>query len=223
MRLLLPAVIALVAAPAFAQDAPRPAPAPEADDREVEIEIETDDADGPVRYRVERDGDERDVVIRRRGVAPGTEEDVVRFRVPGPEGLAMFERLGDAPFAHLDLGDAPRMLREFSFGRGISDETRTRLRELQDQAHDLAREARTAEGRERDDAVRRLDAVLGELFDVRGQARREEAEALRERAQELMDEADEKEASLRDRSARRQALIEARRAELLGETPTEDW
>jgi hypothetical protein len=37
-----------------------------------------------------------------------------------------------------------------------------------------------------------------------------------------MAEADEKEASLRDRAARRQALIDARRAELLG-TESSDW
>lgn len=214
MRTLLCAALALAAVPALAQDDP------EADAPEVEVEIETDgETDGPLRFRVERDGEGR-VVIRR----PGADDEVFEFRVPSPEGFAGRFRVGDPPYDFF-RGQAPLALRDFAFGfgRGISEETRDRMRALQSEAREVAQEARRAEGRERDEAVRRLDGVLAELFEVRGQARQEEAEALRERARELMDEAAELEESLRDREARRQALIEARRAEMLGETPTDDW
>ena len=216
MRLLLCAALAAAALPALAQDVP------EAEAPEVEIEIESDErVDGPVRFRVEQD-DGRHVIIRRRGEAPGAEdEEVFEFRMPAPDAFEELSRLGER-FFRVD-GEAPRLLREFSLRPGVSPETRERMRALQDEARDLAREARRADDPDRDEATRRLDAVLGELFDVRGQARQEEADALRERARALMEEADEAEAALRDRRARRQALIDARRAELLGETATSDW
>ena len=215
MRLLLCAALALAAIPALAQDDP------EADDREVEIE----DIEGPIHIEVERDGDGHDgrVVIRRRGGPDG--ENVFRFRMPAPEDFADLEglRFGDGPHAFFRGGDAPFALRGFMGLRGVSEETRDRMATLQAEARQLAREARRADGAERDDLVRRLDAVLADLFEVRGQARQEEAGHLRERARELMDEAAELEDGLRERAARRQALIDARRAELLGETTTSDW
>lgn len=210
MRLLLCAALALAALPALAQDDP------EADDREVEIE----DIEGPVHIEVERDGDDGHVVIRRRGGPAG--ENVFRLRMPAPDDFAELHRLGEAPYAFFG-GDAPFALRGFMGLRGVSEETRERMTTLQAEARQLAREARRADGAERDAAVRRLDAVLADLFEVRGQARQEEAERLRERARELMDEAAELEDGLRERAARRQALIDARRAELLGETTTSDW
>ena len=223
MRLLLCAALALAALPALAQDDP------EADDREVEIEIETDEvADGPLRIRVERDGEDGHVIVRRRGDG---DEDVYRIRMPSPNAFVELDGLrreldglreGPLAFFRHD-GDAPFGVRGFMGLRGVSDETRERMNTLQADARDLAHEARRADGAEREAAVRRLDAVLADLFEVRAEARREEAEHLRERARELQAEADEMEAGLRDRAARRQALIDARRAELLGETPTDDW
>ncbi|MEM1116103.1 MAG: hypothetical protein AAF845_06430 [Bacteroidota bacterium] len=222
MRLLLCAALALAALPALAQDDP------EADDREVEIEIEADDLDdGPMRFRIERDGDDGHVIFHR---GDDGEENVFRFRTPSPgdvaqlRGLQMdLDALRDGPFAAFRSGDSPFAVRSFLMGGGVSEETREQMRDLQREAREIAREARRADGAERDAAVRRLDGVLAELFEVRAEARREEAQHLRERARELTAEADEVEDALRERDARREALIDARRAELLGETPLSDW
>ena len=208
MRRLLIAALAFSALPALAQDDPER-------DEEVVIEIETDerlDDDGPVRIEVRRDGD-REVIIRRRGGAGEMEDEVVRFEMPDVEGL-----LRDGPLAVFRSEGGPFPM----LGGGVSPETRERMRTLRREASDLARQARAADGAERQRLERQLDATLGDLFDVRGQARQEEADHLRERARELMAEADEKEASLRERARRRAELIEARRAELLGES-TADW
>lgn len=210
MRFFICAALALAALPALAQDAP------DVDDRAVEIE----DFDGPVHIEVERDGADGHVVIRRRGGPDG--ENVFRFQMPSPDDFTELHRLGEGPHAFF-RGDAPFALRGFMGLRGVSEETRERMTTLQAEAREIAREARRADGAERDAAVRRLDGVLAELFEVRGQARQEEAAHLRERAREMMDEADELEDGVRDRQARRQALIDARRAELLGETTTSDW
>ncbi len=238
MRRVLILALTLSAAPVFAQNAPKV-------EREVVIDIDTLNVDSPLNVRVEREEDGGRIVIRRpdgdnvfRIQVPEPGEDgVVRFFSPGADGEHEFHfkmpRPEDlAELRELELNDleVPRWFDEGGPGMalrlfnrdGVSAETRERMRTLQREAEALAREARAADGTERERLVDRLDAVLGELFEIRGQAREEEAEGLRERARELMVEADEKEAALRERETRRRALIESRRAELLGETAS-DW
>lgn len=208
MRRFLCAALTLCAVPALAQDDPTV-------EGKVEVEIESEDAgDGPVRFRIERDGAR---IVVRPGDGPG---ELFDLTVPNADRLRELYRMDEAPFAFFG-GERP-MLRGFGVQPGVSDETRERMRELQAEARGLAQRARRATGDERREAERRLDDVLGELFEVRGQARQEQADHLRERAREMTAEADELEATLHDRAARRQALIDARRAELLGE-PGSDW
>ena len=178
-----------------------------------EVILDRSGGDGrAVRLRIESDGDE---MIVRQG--DGDEANVVRLRMPSLDGLATWRTDADGP-----AGLLPRMLREFQTRPGVSSETRQRMRALEMESQSLARRARSAEGDARQDALRELDDVLGELFEVRGEARREEATALREQAAALQAEADELDAATRDRASRRQALIDARRAELMGERAS-DW
>ena len=218
MRTALAAALLALALPALAQDAPV------TDDEEIVVDIEsiaidTTFADGrAIRIEVERDGDagdERRIVIRRHGGDDG--ERVFRLDMPDVERMAPFRDL-DGPLAFFDGEPFQDLLRGLGGQPGVSSETRQRMRDLQAEARSLARQVRDGD----DGAEARLDAVLGELFDVRAEARRERADGLRERARELMEEADEMEAALREREARRQALIEARRARLLGD-PASDW
>ena len=242
MRRLLTLALALSAVPVLAQDAPEV-------EREIVIDLDTLDIDGPVGVEIERDDDGRRIIIRRRGDGE-VEEDVLRLRLPEPgeDGVVRFFGPGElgarafefemprpedlAELRDLELdgplfrswfdGDGPGTALRLFNRDGVAPETRERMRTLQREAEAIAREARAADGAERERLVGRLDAVLGELFEVRAQARQEEADRLRERARELMEEADDKEAALRERDAHRQALIDARRAELLGETAP-DW
>jgi hypothetical protein len=214
MRLLVAAALVLGAAPALAQDLP--------EDYDV---FEVDTLDAPLRFEIERDED--GAVIFRRGDG---EDEVFRFQLPDPEMLGRFGEDMEALRhrflfrEHLDDGDGPAalFLRGLSGEPGVSPETRERMRQLEREARAAARRARQLGGAEREEADERLDAVLGELFEVRGEARRERAAHLRERAAELEAEAAELEDALRDREARREALIDARRADLLGETD-DDW
>ncbi len=205
-RLLLPA-LALLTVPAAAQDDGR-----QVDEETVVVRERSGDVDGrEVRVRVERDGPR---VVVRSEVEGEVEERVIEVDLDGPVGL-LESALGDAA----RLGE---VLRRVGGSAGTSPETAARMRELQTEARDLARRTREAQGRDRRDAEADLDRVLGELFDVRAQARREQAAHLRDRADALRAEADELEAALRERDGQRAALIEARRAELLGE-PGADW
>ena len=206
MRLFLAAALAALALPALAQDAPA--------DRDVEVEIDVDStsADGrSVRIQIGPDDDGR-LVIRGRGGDDGAR--TFRFEGPDLERLAPFRDLDRAPYADLFRG----FLRGLGGQPGVSDETRERLDDLEAESRRLARRARDGDA----DAASRLDAVLGDLFEARADARRERADGLRDQAARLRDEADAIEAALRDRDARRADLIEARRAELLGE-PAGDW
>lgn len=170
---------------------------------EAVFEIERH-GEAPMRFRERIEGD-GETIFRLRG--PGGEfrfegEDgpagAVRFRMHGGPDMAFFD--GDGPLH----GVLSRMM-VGEMGGGISDETRERMWALEREARELAREARDGDAA----AGARLDAVLGDLFEVRAEARREQAAHLRERAAEI-------EAALAEREANREALIEARRAELLG-------
>lgn len=202
MRILTLAVLTGLALPAAAQD--RPAPVEE--DEEVLILDEDDGERRTVRIELEREGDDGHLVIRRRGGADDGER-TFRLRMPDVEQLAPL-RAGAALLAEGGVG---RLLRDLGAEPGVSVETQRRMRDLETESRTLARQARDGDA----DAERRLDAVLGELFDVRAEARRERAASLREQADAI-------EAALREREDRRQALVDARRAELLGE-PSADW
>lgn len=220
MRLLLFPALALLAVPALAQT-----------DREVEEEVVIEEEIGD------------DIRIFRQRGEPGAEGREFRVRVERDGPLVRFRRDGgeveeiEESVFELDL-DGPRRIierieldgglpfggvfREMLGGSGASAETRARMRELDVRADDLARQARDADAADRARIERELDTVLGELFDVRGQARTERADAMRERAAEMEAEADALDAATAERAARRAALIEARRDELLG-APTVDF
>ena len=212
------------------------------EEREVEVivddEIVLDDED----VRVLRDGDERRIIIRRgSGESPKgrawfeRERDTLQvFRFGGPGAMLRWHS-GDMPFHEgTPFGDLLDIARDFEFDvetmdggasvffgrgmRGASAETRERIRSLQRDARELAAEARDGDR----DAERRLDGVLAELFDARGDARREAAENLRERAREMLAEADEMDAAAAERDRQRDALIDERKRDLLGR-PGADW
>lgn len=211
MRLLLTAALLLSAAPALAQDAPER----DRDDSPFVIEVDSLLTNG-LRLKIER-GDDGSFLFRHGDGA----DDVVRLRLPDAEAVRGLHDHRDLLSLWNSRGAYP-LLGGLAADPDVTAETRQRMRELEEEARTAARRARGAEGPERREAERRLDATLGELFDARGQARREKADALRERARELESRAAELEDAVEDRADRRQALIESRRAELLGES-TSDW
>lgn len=170
--------------------------------------------------RVERDGDR----VRRVIVMADTTDDAPRTVEIRLDSL--IERAGGLFGPDGVIGERMRRFEiEMEDGRlrvrtddGAS-ETRERMRDLERDARRLAERAR---GGDRV-AERELDGVLAELFEVRGEMRRERAAALRERAQTLQDEAAalDEETQRRDRDRRR--IIEARKRELLDDGATADW
>lgn len=188
MRLALAALALAFALPAAAQSRER-------DERHIVITTDTSAADGQriIVRRVERDG--------------AVEADTLR--------LPPFERIFERVLTELP-GRADGAFREAFPAPGVSEATRERMRELERDSRDLAREARAASGRERDRLVERLDGVLAELFEVRAEARREEAAELRRQADAL-------DAGLAERERRRDEILDARRRELLGEADGADW
>ena len=192
MRLLLASALVLGATSVLAQDLP--------------------DEDGAV-FEVEIDTLDHNITIRR-----GDDGEAFSLNLPNMDEMVRVWNFEDTPLAWFRGENIPFLSGE----PGVSTETSERMRDLEREARATARRARQLEGAEREEAERRLDALLSELFEVRGEARRERAAHLRERARELEAEAAEIEESLRDREARREALIDARRAELLGETDS-DW
>jgi hypothetical protein len=143
------------------------------------------------------------------------------FRVPAPP-IEPFE------FEHFAPGDAPFgfHMREWADDlhglEALSDETRREMMRLERRAHELAADARRADGDERDALERELEEVLEQLYEVRGQMREEQAARLEQRAERLREEAEELRQALRERDQERRALIEERKRELLGE-PGADW
>ena len=231
MRVLILSALALAALPVVAQPATR--------QERVVVTVDST-ADGG-RFGVRRPGDR--MVIRRIERDGVVSVDTVRFRWPDGDNVAFrhpgpgqdgaeftwFERDADVqsdtvrfrfPGADVLLDRLPGLIdgpfRDAFPAPGVSEETRERMQTLDRRSRDLAREARAAEGRDRERLERELDGVLAELFDVRADARREEAAHLRERADAL-------DAGLRDRADRREALLDARRRALLGETDGADW
>lgn len=218
MRTFLIATLAVCALPALAQP-----------DRRVErvvVDVDTVVIGGDHRFEIEIeeevDADGERVIIRRRG--GDLDERIVEVEMPDAVEIeTMMQRVLDSPLAVFRSRDGGTVFERQLGLMGGSPETRARMRELETEARQHARRARTADGAERREAEDALYRTLDELFDVRAEARRERAERLRQQAAELQAEADEMEAALADREARRRALIEARRDELMGEDPTLDW
>lgn len=231
---------ALLALPVAAQD-DRAAP----DDEEREIVVERDgdvfrfrlpDVEGPIRADTVIDGRR---IIRFR--LPGGDEERFEFEVPefDAEDFRMrvmpeLERFHLAPpdvrfdreFLDRDGEPFGLRMRELMDGLGqldgLNEELRREMLELERRTHELAVEARQAEGAERDEAEQALDDTLAELFALRGQMREAHASRMEEQAERLREEAEALRQALREREQERAALIEQRKRELLGE-PGADW
>lgn len=113
------------------------------------------------------------------------------------------------------LAEEVRHLRELR----AEDPGRFRLQmdemRLRDETSRLVREARKAEGKAREEAVKRLREALDRSFDLRTRIKQGELEDLRRRLAEL-------EASLKRRGERRAQMVEERQRELL-EGGQDDW
>jgi tetratricopeptide (TPR) repeat protein len=91
------------------------------------------------------------------------------------------------------------------------------MRRLERESIELAEKVRQAPaGAARDEGVRKLNDLLGKLFDLREEARAREIVELKRRIEEL-------EKSLSSRKAGKDRIVERRRKELLGEKIDEDW
>jgi tetratricopeptide (TPR) repeat protein len=91
------------------------------------------------------------------------------------------------------------------------------MRRMERESIELAEKVRPMPaGAERDEAVKKLNGLLGKLFDLREEARAREIVELKRRIEEL-------EKSLSSRKAGKERIVERRRRELLGEKIDEDW
>ena len=88
--------------------------------------------------------------------------------------------------------------------------------EMERAAHELARQARRAEGAERARLERELQDKLNQIFDKKQELRRE-------RVTELEQQLREEQARLDERSRTRDEIVERRQRELLGEPDRLDW
>jgi hypothetical protein len=91
------------------------------------------------------------------------------------------------------------------------------MRRLERESIELAEKLRpSSAGAAREEGVKKLNDLLGRLFDLREEARAREISELKRRIDEL-------EKSLSGRKASKDRIIEKRRKELLGEKVDEDW
>jgi hypothetical protein len=145
--------------------------------------------------------------------------------------------------AHVDslLARVPLRFEDRSIRLGGPTGARIRVERLGEGSAELRREIADAERRSRHVAadVRRAEQAgrtqeaarfraelrqsLAEAYDLREQARRAQADALRDRGRELAEEAAELDAEVEERRQRRDAIIERRERELLGEAGELDW
>ncbi len=90
------------------------------------------------------------------------------------------------------------------------------IRAMEERSHRLAEEIREAPPQERKERKAELKTLLGELFDLREEARQRELGALKKRVGEL-------EKKLERRKALKAEIVGRRQAELLGERDELDW
>ena len=91
------------------------------------------------------------------------------------------------------------------------------MRRLERESLEMAEKLRqTPAGQAREEGGRKLNDILGRLFDLREEARARELVELKRRIEEL-------EKSLTERKSRKDRIVERRRKELLGEKIDEDW
>ncbi len=125
----------------------------------------------------------------------------------------VFFRGGDGEFEFdtSDLSDRLMHLGDSFAFFGSSSE----IMKKEQESRRLARRVRSAEGNERAELERELDALLSEIFDAKLETRRE-------RVAELQERLEEQQGALQERLERRADIIERRKAELLGENRY-DW
>ena len=200
MRLLfVVALAALVSVPAAAQTASEPAL------EEAEPQI--------LRWVIRRD------TVPETGAAVEIRLDSLGarlgglFEAAGPIGARMrrfeIELDGEAPAVRLATGDD-----------GTEPATHARIGTLESDARRLARELRADASPETE---RALDAVLAELFELRGDLRAQRARTLRARADALREQAAALDRERERRAADRARVIEARKRELLDDGAASDW
>ena len=95
-------------------------------------------------------------------------------------------------------------------------EQQQKISEQEQQSRKLAREIKDAEAGERADLEVELEALLGEIFDLKQDARVSEIERLQERIEKLRVTSDEREAN-------RSEVIERRKSTLLGDRDPLEW
>ena len=157
------------------------------------------------------DGDEaeifgRDFTVR----VPRIEADVLRERHIAP----MIERLRDHDFT---FEFNPEFEHEMeALGNHVWIYGDDELREMEREAHALARDARRAEGAERDRLEGELQDKLEAIFDYKMEKRAEQIDELRE-------EMEEQRARIEERRQAREDIIERRKRQLLGERDIFVW
>lgn len=181
------------------------------------------DDEGVRVHRLLRDGDRRGFVVRR----GDGEDDVEVFTFegeamgPGDDAEVTFRRAPMPPMEHLtalrETMPQALMLREHLANVEAMDaETHRALMEKEREAQRLAREARRAEGAERERLEQALRDHLEALFTDKLHAEREAVERHDRRLQERRER-------LQQREAARREVIERRMRELLGERDVLDW
>ena len=224
--LLLAALV--LAAPAFAQDVENR--------RSVVVKVGDGDPiviiDGEqlspeeAREYLEEHGDEirlgddgRSVIVLQRGDRPflrgGHFMDGLRGHLGDPPVFELEDFSGAMEGLHDQarwLGEHGGLLEQFQMSR----EGQAEISRLELQSRQLAREARQAEGAERERLETELRELLAEIFAKKQELRQERIERLRAELDELSEEH-------RDREAARREIIERRLKRLLGESDRYDW
>lgn len=121
------------------------------------------------------------------------------------EGMSDMFAFREGPGALFRDGEMGRLL--------FQDEE---LMAMERRSHELAAQAREAEGQERDRLERELDDLLVQLFERKQQRQMEQITRMEERLRELRDEQQQ-------RQARQREIIERRKRQLLGEEDLLRW
>ncbi len=193
------------------------------EDGEVEVEREWDTGDviydgpekGDIRTRRERrvfrlgDGRTRDLALRhRRPHGDGDVESEI-------DGEAVIDSLAEAlPRLRAALTESMVALRDGEVFEVLGDDGS--FGAMAGASAETRRAEREGDAAEAERLHAELAQTLGEVFDLKQQARREALDRLRE-------ERAEQEAALAERERNRRAIVERRQRELLGEDDAFDW